>query len=121
MLDAGRVITGLAGGICSVATPTYIGEISIPSIRGTLGNFFQLLIVFGIFVTSLMGLGLMDSQSGFTWRWISVVCAVVPIIFLLSMLFVPESPFYLMKKGENLKKFLEENSPFLFLQPKLTN
>ena len=107
MLDAGRVITGLAGGICSVATPTYIGEISIPSIRGTLGNFFQLLTVFGIFVTSLMGLGLMDSQSGFTWRWISVVCAVVPIIFLLSMLFVPESPFYLMKKGENFwKKFL---------------
>ena len=40
MLILGRLVTGLIGGVTSLAVPTYIGELASPSIRGTLGTFF---------------------------------------------------------------------------------
>ena len=93
MLYSGRIVTGLAAGICSVAIPTYIAEISIPSNRGTLGSMFQLALVGGILFTSCLGIGLY-------WRWISVICGAFSIIFFVAVLFVPESPFYLAKKSK---------------------
>lgn len=92
MMYSGRIIGGLAGGVCSVASPAYIGEISMPSIRGTLGSFFQLLIVSGIVMTSCLGLGL-------KWQWLSIVCSLFVVVFLTAVIFVPESPYFLMKKG----------------------
>ncbi len=34
------------------------------------------------------------------WRWISGVCTIEPIFFLIGLTFVPESPYYLVKKGQ---------------------
>lgn len=42
MLYIGRVVCGLSAGLFSVAVPTYTAEIAVPSIRGTLGNLFQM-------------------------------------------------------------------------------
>ena len=67
--------------------------------RGLLGFSFQLMVVLGILVVSLFGLGL-------DWRLISAIEAVFPVILVLSMIYVPESPYYLVKKG----------SAFLFQQ-----
>jgi hypothetical protein len=57
------------------------------------------MVVLGILVVSLFGLGL-------DWRLISAIEAVFPVILVLSMIYVPESPYYLVKKG----------STFLFQQ-----
>jgi SP family facilitated glucose transporter-like MFS transporter 8 len=92
MLYIGRILGGFAGGICSVVAPSYVGEISIPSIRGLLGFFFQLMVCTGILVVSLFGLGL-------HWRWISAISAIFPLIFLAAVMYVPESPYFLVKKG----------------------
>jgi SP family facilitated glucose transporter-like MFS transporter 8 len=62
--------------------------------RGLLGFSFQLMVVLGILVVSLFGLGL-------DWRLISAIEAVFPVILLLSMIYVPESPYYLTKKGSS--------------------
>ena len=40
----GRLFTGFGTGIISIAVPTYIGEVSTPDVRGTLGAAFQLLV-----------------------------------------------------------------------------
>ncbi len=61
--------------------------------RGILGFSFQVMITTGILVTSLFGLGL-------DWRLISAISALFPVIFLLCMIYVPESPYYLVKKGQ---------------------
>jgi SP family facilitated glucose transporter-like MFS transporter 8 len=60
--------------------------------RGTVGFFFSVNLASGLLVTSLMGLW-MD------WRWLSVVCTIEPVIFLVGLIFVPESPYFLVKKG----------------------
>lgn len=80
------------GGIC-VTAPMYIGEIAEPAIRGALGSFFQLFLTVGILFTYVVG--------GFTdWRTLSIISAVVPIIFGLAFFFVPETPQYLLKKNK---------------------
>lgn len=56
MYCVGRFITGFCGGGFCVAAPTYIGEISDKGIRGTLGVFFQLLLVIGIALTYCLGM-----------------------------------------------------------------
>lgn len=94
MLYIGRILGGAAGGIVSVVAPSYVGEISIPSVRGLLGFSFQLMVVLGILVVSLFGLGL-------DWRLISAIEAVFPFIFLVSVLYIPESPYYSVKKGKS--------------------
>ena len=77
--------------------PAYTGEISIPPIRGILGTFYQLSIVVGIFSCSVLGL----NELGLTWRWISIICGIVPLLFLICVIFVPETPYYLLKKGRH--------------------
>jgi hypothetical protein len=38
---------------------------------------------------------------GLDWRYISAIEAVFPVILLLSMIYIPESPYYLTKKGSS--------------------
>lgn len=92
MLYVARIIAGFAGGICSVVCPCYLGEISTPPVRGVLGCFFQLSVCVGLITSSVMGLGL-------GWRLMSAVLEIFPVIAVFGLIFVPESPYYLLKKG----------------------
>jgi len=92
MLFIGVFMGGLAGGISSVVSPSYIGEISTPVMQGFLGIFFQLSICAGILLTSVMGISL-------HWRLLAAILEIFPLILVMAMMFVPESPYHLVKKG----------------------
>ncbi|KAF4523518.1 hypothetical protein B566_EDAN013059 [Ephemera danica] len=93
MLYAGRIITGFCGGVFSVASPLYIGEISEKEIRGTLGTSFQLMVVIGIEFTYVVG----AFSNVFT---ISIVSAVIPLIFALIFFWMPDTPQYHLKRNQ---------------------
>lgn len=92
MLYFGRLITGMAAGACCIAAPLYTIEIAHKSLRGTLGSYFQLMVTVGIFIAYLFGKLL--SPIHFT-----ILCATMPIIFIILFMFQPESPTYLLKRG----------------------
>lgn len=92
----GRFITGFSGGAFCIAAPTYTGEIAEKSIRGRLGVFFQLLLVIGILV--VYALGEFHSLKGLT-----LPCSVVPILFAVIIIFMPESPVFCLKKKKDEK------------------
>jgi hypothetical protein len=75
----------------------YTGEISQKNIRGILGSFFQLMITLGILFVYIFGIPGVNVQT------FSIVCAVIPYIFGICILFCPESPTYWVKKGKNEK------------------
>lgn len=102
VLYIARFVAGLAGGVISVAAPMYIAELSHISIRGTLGTFFQVQITIGILLEYLLGDIIRDVRA------LSLTSSVLPVVFLLSFAFVPESPVYLCEKGdmEKAKKSL---------------
>lgn len=81
----------------------YISEIAEDSIRGTLGTLFQLMLTFGILLVYLIG-------AVVSWTTLSVLCLMVPLALFVGMLFLPETPTYLLKK---VKKCLNLN--FIFI------
>lgn len=89
MMYAARFILGISGGAFCVTAPMYTGEIAQKDIRGTLGSFFQLMITIGILFVYGVGAGL-------NVFWMSIVCALIPIIFGVIFFFMPESPTYLV-------------------------
>ncbi|XP_075435104.1 solute carrier family 2, facilitated glucose transporter member 8 isoform X1 [Ascaphus truei] len=91
MLYIGRVLTGLASGVTSLVVPVYISETSHPRVRGTLGSCVQLMVVTGIVGAYIAGMIL-------EWRWLAVLCCVPPLIMLIFMCFMPETPRYLINK-----------------------
>jgi sugar porter (SP) family MFS transporter len=93
-----RVMGGLAIGLASTLSPLYIAEISPPSIRGLLVSVNQLAIVTGILLSYSVNYGLTGAGPA-NWRWMFALAAVPSAFFLLALLFVPESPRWLVQKG----------------------
>lgn len=91
-LLAGRAVTGVCTGIFSVICPVYIAEISPPSIRGLLGSCHQLAICIGILFTYGFGAFL-------PWTWLTISCEAFIIVMTLAMVFIPESPRWLLANG----------------------
>lgn len=80
---------------------TYVAEITTPEVRGLLAASGSLCIILGVMLQFLMG-------SLLTWRTIAVVSTVTPIVAILCLFFVPESPYWLIIKNreEEAKKSL---------------
>ncbi|KAG8243821.1 hypothetical protein J6590_038301 [Homalodisca vitripennis] len=90
MFCIGRFVSGLAGGGYTIVVPLYTNEYSETKIRGTLGTYFQLMLNGGILFTYVFG-------SIVNVFWLTVLCAIVPIVYGAAMLFLPESPIYYLK------------------------
>ena len=98
-LVIGRFVGGLAVGIASVVSPMYIAEISPAHMRGRLVAINQLAIVIGILSTFFSNWLLVDIGPN-NWRWMFAVGAFPSGIFFLFLLFIPESPRWLVKQGK---------------------
>lgn len=101
ILAAGRVVIGLAIGVASYAVPLYISEISPPQYRGALVSLNQLLITIGIVVSYLVDDAFAHTDG--TWRWMFLTGAVPALIMGIGMLFLPETPSWLFRKGRERK------------------
>jgi len=96
-----RIVGGLGVGMASMLSPMYIAEISPADIRGRMVSINQLTIVIGILLTYYINYVLASGANG--WRWM-FGCGIVPsLLFLTGMFFVPESPRWLIKAGEENK------------------
>ncbi|NMI01443.1 sugar porter family MFS transporter [Pseudonocardia acidicola] len=104
-----RIVGGLGVGAASVIAPAYIAEIAPASIRGRLGSLQQLAIVTGIFVALLSDYFLATAAGGAeqplwfgleAWRWMFMTAALPALAYGLLALQIPESPRYLVSRGE---------------------
>ncbi|MBT32770.1 MAG: MFS transporter [Thalassobius sp.] len=104
-----RFLGGLGVGASSVTAPMYISEISPANNRGKLVALFQFNIVFGILIAYFSNY-LIGSGANGAWRWMLGIESFPALAFLISLLFVPESPRWLIvKKGmiDSAKKTLQ--------------
>ena len=102
-----RVIGGLAVGAASVMAPAYIAEVSPAKYRGMLASIQQIAIIGGLFTAFLSNYFLADIASGSTqklwldfeaWRWMFWMEIVPASLFFIMLLFIPESPRFLVVK-----------------------
>ncbi|MBI66194.1 MAG: arabinose-proton symporter [Candidatus Marinimicrobia bacterium] len=94
-----RFIGGLGVGVASVVSPMYITEISPANIRGRLVALNQLAIVVGILCSYLSNWILLDTGIN-NWRFMLATESIPSITFLFGLIFIPESPRWLMKNGD---------------------
>jgi SP family galactose:H+ symporter-like MFS transporter len=94
-LIAGRIVVGTAIGIASFAAPLYISEAAPPSVRGSLVSLNQLAITLGIVVSYLVDYALSGLGA---WRWMFGLAAIPATILGSGMLFLPDSPRWLVSR-----------------------
>lgn len=109
----GRLIAGFAVGTVSVLSPLFIGETSPKAYRGTLVCCFQLCVTFGIFIGYCINYGTYHNFSDSRqWRITLGLSFAWALFLFIGMVFLPESPRYLIEKGkiEEAKKSIASSN-----------
>jgi MFS family permease len=96
MLAVGRVIVGFGIGLSSSAVPVYISEVAPANARGWQVSLFQLAITVGILAAYVVDYAFARIHG---WRWMFGIAVIPAAIFGLGMLFLPESPRWLVQHG----------------------
>ncbi len=114
-LIAARLVGGFGVGVASVVSPMYISEFAPSRIRGRLVALYQMAIVMGILLAYFSNWALLKHGSSATniftgglihkvfntevWRGMFAAEVLPSGLFLVLLLFVPESPRWLIDKG----------------------
>ncbi|MBC7887347.1 MAG: sugar porter family MFS transporter [Ferruginibacter sp.] len=93
-----RLLSGVAVGVAALVCPMYIAEIAPAALRGRLVTFYQLAIVTGLLLAYLSNYLLLGSGEN-NWRWMFSSQTLPALLFFGGLLFVPESPRWLIKKN----------------------
>ncbi len=99
VLFVGELLCGLAWGVFTTMGPAYASEVTPVVLRGFLETFVVLCWGIG----QLISYGVLDGLTGNTtewgWRIPFAVQWVWPVMIIPLMLFAPESPWWLVRKG----------------------
>ncbi|XP_025269914.1 facilitated trehalose transporter Tret1 isoform X1 [Camponotus floridanus] len=87
-----KFIAGLAIGIALTVTPIYLAEISPPHIRGNLTSMSMVAVKIGMLMEFVIGPFLSVQNLTF-------VSLIAPCLFMLIFIWLPESPYYLMRRN----------------------
>ncbi|MFB9056612.1 D-xylose transporter XylE [Mariniflexile ostreae] len=103
-----RVVGGIGVGLASAVCPMYIGEIAPANIRGRLVSLNQFAIIFGMLVVYFVNWGIAEGQTiewinEIGWRRMFLSEAIPASIFVLLMLFMPETPRYLALRNKDVE------------------
>ena len=109
-----RILGGIGVGMASMLSPMYIAEIAPPKIRGQLVSWNQFAIIFGMLVIYFVNY-FISKQGDQTWlndvgwRWMFASETIPAAIFLILLMFVPETPRYLVMKNRDAQALVVLN------------
>lgn len=86
-----RFLGGMWGGSAYTVAPIYLCEIAQPEVRGALNSVFILMAYNGIMYEYAIG-------PVVSFTTLSIASAVIPILFVACILWIPESPYYYLMK-----------------------
>ncbi|MGV3764319.1 sugar porter family MFS transporter [Parapedobacter sp.] len=106
-----RLLGGVGIGIASALAPLYIAEIVPARSRGIYVSINQLTIVLGILAAQVVNWLIADPvvpvgdltrswNVNEGWRWMFWACAAPALLYLILLVFIPESPRWLMLHGK---------------------
>lgn len=95
-----RIINGLGVGGSMAIVPVYLAELAPTHMRGRLTALYQLMLTIGILASYLSNHLLAPYEA---WRWMLAVSAIPGIIILIGIMFMPESPRWLLRQNQEEK------------------
>jgi SP family sugar:H+ symporter-like MFS transporter len=108
MMIIARFAAGAGVGAASVLSPAYISEVTPARMRGRLSSVQQVMIIAGLtgafLANYFLAYGAGKSTEAFwlgypAWRWMFWMQMIPASIFFVTLLFIPESPRFLVAKG----------------------
>lgn len=113
-----RIIGGIGIGVVSIISPLYISEVSVAQYRGRLVSLYQLAVTVGFLGAYLVNYQLLAYAESCTnpgtgwfdlifvtevWRGMLGMETLPAILFFIIIFFIPESPRWLILKGQDTK------------------
>jgi sugar porter (SP) family MFS transporter len=95
----GRVVVGIAVAISGIADVAYLHEISPTVWRGSIISVNEGCISLGFMLSYLSGYSISMTSPKDGWRLMFGIGAIIALLQLLGMSFMPESPVWLKEKG----------------------
>lgn len=102
MMVAARIILGLAVGLEGGTVPVYVAESVSRKYRGNLVSLYQFMIALGEVLGYVVAAIFVNVKSG-SWRYMLGSSLVFSTIMLIGIIFMPESPRFLMHKGRTVE------------------
>ena len=99
MFVAGRFFAGLGVGLLSATIPLYQSETAPKWIRGTIVGCYQWAITIGLLLAAIINNSSKDRQDTGSYRIPVAVQFAWAIILVVGMLYLPETPRFLIKRG----------------------
>ncbi|XP_034824898.1 facilitated trehalose transporter Tret1-like isoform X2 [Maniola hyperantus] len=96
MIYVGRLLIGFGSGMVGAPARVYTCEVSQPHLRGMLGAMASVGVSTGVLIQYVIG-------SVTSWNILAGLSTTVPILSLLGMLFLPETPNYLLTQDKTDK------------------
>lgn len=91
-LCTARMMAGIGKGISYTVVPVFLGEIAGAKIRGALSSTFCIQLHLGFLLEAVIG-------PLVKYRTLNTISAVFPVVFVVLAIWIPESPYYLLKKN----------------------
>lgn len=98
MMVAGRIILGLGVGLEGGTVPVYVAESVSRKYRGNLVSLYQFMIALGEVLGYVVAAIFVNVKSG-SWRYMLGSSLVFSTVMFVGIIFMPESPRFLMHKG----------------------
>ncbi|XP_056643230.1 facilitated trehalose transporter Tret1-like isoform X1 [Diorhabda sublineata] len=87
-------ILGFSGGLMEAPVLTYVAEITQPHLRGILSSTSTMSVTLGMLSQFILG-------TCTSWRTVTLINCIVPILSFISLTFVPETPVWLLSKNRS--------------------
>ncbi|KAI4479713.1 hypothetical protein M0804_010763 [Polistes exclamans] len=91
-LYVARVILGIGVGVSYTTNPMYVSEVADVNIRGALGTLIAVNVFTGSLLTCSIG-------PWISYRTLVIVLLTIPILFIVTFIWFPESPHFLAARG----------------------
>jgi sugar porter (SP) family MFS transporter len=104
----GRLLIGFAIGMGAYTAPLYIAEVAPFELRGALVTLNQLAITIGILFSYIINYSFTNIEG--SWRWMFGIGFVPALLLSVGMIFLPESPRWLVKQNltDKARKILQQ-------------
>ncbi|CAK7199381.1 hypothetical protein SEUCBS139899_002060 [Sporothrix eucalyptigena] len=98
MLIVSRAICGISVGMALANCPVYMSEVSPAHVRGMLTGGSGVTLTIAYVIASCLSLSFSYIEQSYAWRLQFVVLAAFGLFFFVAVLFIPESPRWLVEQ-----------------------